>query len=62
MKKSFVSGSVESQLWGDNGEAWADVDFPTVVFCGPIDAKAQARVRAGRVVAWVYPGSGELVP
>ena len=51
------------QVMIDGQPTWTvDVDFSTVVFCGPIDAKAQARIRAGRVVAWVYPGSGEPVP
>lgn len=38
-----------------------DVWYDTVVFCGPIVAQAQARVRDGKVIAWVYP-SGEPVP
>jgi hypothetical protein len=57
------SWSAPKQVVIDGQPTWTvDVDFSTVVFCGPIDAKAQARVRAGRVVAWVYPGSGEPVP
>lgn len=39
-----------------------DVNYDTIVFCGPIEAKAQAHVRDGRVIRWVYPGSGEPVP
>lgn len=39
-----------------------NVDYDTIVFCGPIQAKAQAHVRDGRVIRWVYPGSGEPVP
>jgi hypothetical protein len=47
----------------DGTPTWCiDVVFGTMVFCGPIDATAQARVRDGRVIAWVYPGSGEPVP
>ena len=39
-----------------------DVHYDTVVFCGPIEAHAQAHIRDGKVVRWVYPGSGEPVP
>lgn len=39
-----------------------DVKFKTVVYCGPIDADAQAQIQSGKVVAWIYPGSGEPVP
>lgn len=39
-----------------------DVWYQTMAFCGPMEAQAQARVRNGRVIAWVYPGSGEPVP
>lgn len=58
------------QRWGtpqattiDNKPTWAvSVFYETVVFCGPIDAEAQAHVREGKVVRWIYPGSGEPVP
>lgn len=47
----------------DGQPTWCiNVDFKTVVYCGPIDATAQAQVRNGKVVAWIYPGSGEPVP
>lgn len=47
----------------DNKPTWAvSVFYETVVFCGPIDAEAQAHVREGKVVRWIYPGSGEPVP
>lgn len=39
-----------------------DLWYETMAFCGPMEAHAQAQVRGGRVVAWVYPGSGEQVP
>jgi hypothetical protein len=39
-----------------------DVWYTTMAFCGPMEARAQAHVRDGHVVAWIYPGSGEPVP
>jgi hypothetical protein len=39
-----------------------DVHYDTIVFCGPMEAHAQAHIRDGKVVRWVYPGSGEPVP
>lgn len=39
-----------------------DVWYETVVYCGPTVAQAQAQIRDGKVIAWVYPGSGEPVP
>jgi hypothetical protein len=36
--------------------------FKALVPCGLVDAQAQAQVRQGRVIAWIYPGSGEPVP
>lgn len=58
------------QRWGtpqattiDNKPTWAvSVFYETIVFCGPIDAEAQAQVRDGKIVRWIYPGSGEPVP
>jgi hypothetical protein len=38
------------------------VFYETMAFCGPIDAEAQAQVRDGKIVRWIYPGSGEPVP
>ncbi len=47
----------------DHQPTWAvSVFYETIVFCGPIDAEAQAQVRDGKVVRWIYPGSGEPVP
>lgn len=58
------------QRWGtpqqrtiDNQSTWAvSVFYETMAFCGPIDAEAQAHIRNGTVVRWIYPGSGEPVP
>lgn len=58
------------QRWGtpqattiDNKPGWAvSVFYETMAFCGPIDAEAQAHVCEGRVLRWIYPGSGEPVP
>lgn len=58
------------QRWGtpqartiDSKPTWAvSVFYETMAFCGPIDAEAQAHVREGKVVRWIYPGSGEPVP
>lgn len=47
----------------DNLPTWTvSVFYEAMVFCGPIDAEAQAQVRDGKVVRWIYPGSGEPVP
>jgi hypothetical protein len=47
----------------DNLRTWTvSVFYETMVFCGPVDAEAQAQVRDGRIVRWIYPGSGEPVP
>jgi hypothetical protein len=54
-------GAPKTQLI-DGLPTWCvDVVYSTTVYCGPIDATAQARVRDGKVLAWVYP-SGEPVP
>lgn len=58
------------KMWGtpqlatiEGKPTWVlDVNYNTIVFCGPMEAKAQAHVRDGRVIRWVYPGSGEPVP
>ena len=58
------------QRWGtpqqrsiDNQNTRAvSVFYETMAFCGPIDAEAQAQVRDGKIVRWIYPGSGEPVP
>lgn len=58
------------QRWGtpqartlDNQPTWTvSVFYETMAFCGPIDAEAQAHVRNGQVLRWIYPGSGEPVP
>jgi hypothetical protein len=58
------------QRWGtpqqrtiDNQPTWAvSVFYETMAFCGPINAEAQAQVREGKIVRWIYPGSGEPVP
>ncbi|MBL9117518.1 MAG: hypothetical protein JNJ83_21110 [Verrucomicrobiaceae bacterium] len=39
-----------------------DVTYSATVFCGEVDAVAQAHFGAGKVVKWIYPGSGEPVP
>lgn len=47
----------------DNLPTWTvSVFYETMVFCGPFDAEAQAQVRNGKIVRWIYPGSGEPVP
>jgi hypothetical protein len=58
------------KMWGtpqlatiEGKPTWViDVNYDTIVFCGPMEAKAQAHVRDGLVIRWVYPGSGEPVP
>ncbi len=47
----------------DNKPTWKlSVFYETIAFCGPVDAEAQAQIRDGKVVRWIYPGSGEPVP
>lgn len=38
------------------------VDYTTKTMFGNFDTSAQARIRDGKVVKWVYTGSGEQVP
>jgi hypothetical protein len=74
--ESMKSGQVTDitpkkiKIWGtpqlatmEGRPTWViDVNYDTIVFCGPLEARAQAHVRDGRVIRWVYPGSGEPVP
>lgn len=47
----------------DGQPTWTvSVFYETMAFCGPVDAEAQAQVRNGQIVRWIYPGSGEPVP
>ncbi|WP_395736717.1 hypothetical protein [Prosthecobacter sp.] len=47
----------------DNKPAWTlNLWYETIAFCGPLDAEAQAQIRDGQVIRWIYPGSGEPVP
>ncbi len=47
----------------DNKPTWTlSVFYETIAFCGPVDAEAQAQIRDGKVMRWIYPGSGEPVP
>jgi hypothetical protein len=72
MKKGDVTDITLPRVrrWGepvaeviDGKPAWTvDVWYETMAFCGPMEARAQAQVRDGRVIAWIYPGSGEPVP
>ena len=58
------------KMWGtpqlatmEGKPTWViDVNYDTIVFCGPLEARAQAHVRDGKVIRWVFPGSGEQVP
>lgn len=47
----------------DGQPTWTvSVFYETLAFCGPVDAEAQAQIRNGQIVRWIYPGSGEPVP
>lgn len=47
----------------DGQPTWTvNVFYETLAFCGPVDAEAQAQIRNGKIVRWIYPGSGEPVP
>lgn len=73
---SMSSGQVSDispkriQRWGtpqartiDNQSTWTvSVFYQSVTIFGLMDAEAQAQVRDGQVVRWIYPGSGEPVP
>ena len=58
------------QRWGvpqartiDDQSTWTvSVFYQSMTIFGPIDAEAQAHVREGKVIRWIYPGSGEPVP
>jgi hypothetical protein len=55
-------GQAESKIVSGQPVWTVDVWYETMAFSGPMEARAQAHVRNGRVVAWIYPGSGEPVP
>ncbi len=38
------------------------VDYTTKTMFGDFTTSAQARIRDGKVVKWIYTGSGEVVP
>lgn len=47
----------------DGQPGWiVNVGYETLAFCGPLYAEAQAQISGGRVLRWIYPGSGEPVP
>ncbi len=47
----------------DGKPGWLiEVQFHTLTLFGPFDVVAQAQIRDGKVVRWLYPGSGEPVP
>ena len=47
----------------DGQSTWTvSVFYETMAFCGQVDAEAQAQVRNGKLLRWIYPGSGEPVP
>ena len=47
----------------DGEEYWTIiVQYETVTMFGKFDTEAQARIRNGKVLKWVYTGSGEVVP
>ncbi len=58
------------QRWGtpqartiDNESIWTvSVFYQSMTIFGLMDTEAQAQVRGGQIVRWIYPGSGEPVP
>jgi hypothetical protein len=47
----------------DDTDFWTIiVKYETVTMFGKFDTEAQARVKNGKVLKWVYTGSGEVVP
>ena len=47
----------------DNEDYWTIiVKYETVTMFGKFDTEAQARIKNGKVMKWVYTGSGEVVP
>jgi hypothetical protein len=47
----------------DGQPGWLiDVEFNTMTLFGPFDVQAQAQILNGRLVRWIYTGSGEEVP
>jgi hypothetical protein len=73
---SMSSGEV-TEIKPDNVKEWGEVarekiedtdywtiivKYETVTMFGKFDTEAQARVKNGKVIKWVYTGSGEVVP
>lgn len=58
------------RMWGDPVQKTIDgqtywtvpVRYDTNTIFGPMEAEAEARVQAGKVVGWFFTGSGEEVP
>jgi hypothetical protein len=47
----------------DDTDFWTIiVKYETVTMFGKFDTEAQARIKNGKVLKWVYTGSGEVVP
>lgn len=72
MKKGQVNEITPQKIrtWGrpragqvDGQPGWLiDVEFNTMTLFGPFDVQAQAQILNGRLVRWIYTGSGEEVP
>jgi hypothetical protein len=73
---SMSAGEV-TEIKPDNIKEWGDVarekiddtdfwtiivKYETVTMFGKFDTEAQARIKNGKVLKWVYTGSGEVVP
>ena len=72
MKRGQVNEITPQKIlrWGqprtgqvDGQPGWLiDVEFNTMTLFGPFDVQAQAQILNGRLVRWIYTGSGEEVP
>jgi hypothetical protein len=47
----------------DGQPGWhIDIDFTATTMFGKFDTQAQAQIRDGKVIRWIYTGSREEVP
>ena len=55
-------GSARPQIWNGKPVWTATVTYPTKSLFGVFDTEGMAVIHNGRVVEWLYTGSGEEIP
>jgi len=55
-------GSARPQMWRGRPVWTATVTYPTTSLFGTFDTEGMAIIYNGRVIEWLYTGSGEEIP